>query len=509
MPIWPFGKPRRKAEAPLPPELERITEETGQRFVIQLANPAQLDAAREALTTRLGAELEVIATADDRLQVESSFGAGSAPVMRPLHVLDRAGISVGDLELLDLVTEIDEAALQRLVEAWGEFANRGPHRLRLVRLAGMDILERCLDHLRRAGDSGHGRKSSWSFAVTCVTMNTPGAEGRVIAEAARTRDRHVAENLVGAAEGRIRLAALAGLPVDAPAPEVAELVGRSGYLGERACRLAAILPAPLPVLVTDALLVAAGQKGERAVEALGALRRAAPEPAVRAAVERALTSEDANLRASGLDLLAQHWGDEAARPTWKEFLASKSAPMRWTAEAVIGLHGTRDDLADAAAHLAKLARARGGMSMSPPRGNEIVDLLVRYRDDPIARAGLDDLSARWDRLPEDLRSWLAEHHPELDPARRDDQPAEAASPLDEIEEELSWPPPTIQRHGKDLRLEFDEVGAHQPVRERFEELAVAHPAIEVLEGDREWLSVRVTGPDAETLIYELWEAASG
>ena len=507
MPIWPFGKPRREVDAPLPPELERITEETGQRFVIRLADPGRLDDAREELTTQLGAELEVEAIAEDRLQVASSFGAGSAPVMRPLHVLDRAGISVRDLELLDLVTEIDDGALRRLVEAWGEFANNGPHRLRLVRLAGMDLLGRCLDHLRTAGDSGHGRKSSWSFAVTCVAMNTSGAEGRVIAEAARTRDTRMALNLVGAAEERMRLALLAGLEVDVPAAAVAELIGRSGYLGERACHIAAILPPPLPAPLTDALLVAAGRKGEGAAEALAALRRAAPEPAVRAAVDAALASDDANLRATGLDLLAHHWGPEA-RPTWKEFLASKSAPMRWTAEAVIGLHGTREDLADAAAHLAKLARARG-MSMSPPRGNEIVDLLARYRDDPIARTGLDDLSARWDRLPEDLRSWLAERHPELDPARRDDRPAEAMPAPDAVEAELSWPPPTIGRRGSELHLEFDEVGAHQPVRERFEELAIAHPAIEVLEGDREWLSVRVTAPDAEALIYELWEAATG
>ena len=508
MPIWPFGKPHRATEGALPAELEEITEETGQRFVIRLADPGELDAAREVLTARLGSELEVGATADDRLMIASRFDAGSAAVMRPLYTLQRAGIVVGDLELLDLVAEIDDAALRRLVEAWGEFANMGPHRLRLVHLAGMDILERCLDRLRSAGESGHGRTSSWSFAVTCVTMNTPGAEERVIAEAARTRDKHTAQSLVSAAEWRIRMATLAGLEIDVPAAAMAELISKPGYLGETACRLAAILPAPLPADVTDALLVAAGQTGERAVEALSAVRRAAPTAAVRAVVDAALASDDANLRAAGLDVLAHHWGVDA-RPIWKEFLASKSAPMRWTAESVIGIHGAREDLADAAAHLAKLARARGGMSMSPPRGNEIVDLLARHRDDPTARAGLDDLSARWDRLPEDLREWLEEHHAELNPARRDDRPAEAISTPDQSEEQLSWPPPTIERRGGDLHLWFDEVGAHQPVRDRFEELAVAHPAIEVLDGDREWLSIRVAAPDAEALIHELWEAASG
>jgi hypothetical protein len=179
--------------------------------------------------------------------------------------------------------------------------------------------------------------------------------------------------------------------------------------------------------------------------------------------------------------------------------------MRWAAEAVIGLHGDEDDLVDAAAHLAKLARARPAISMSPPRGNEVVDLLVRHRERPAARAGLDDLSARWDRLPEDLRSWLSEHHPWLHPARRVDRPAESMA---SAEEELSWPPPTISRRDGALYLDFDEVSAYHPVRERFEELAAAHPGVEVLDGDREWLTMRVTVPNAEALVHELWEAAS-
>jgi hypothetical protein len=58
-------------------------------------------------------------------------------------------------------------------------------------------------------------------------------------------------------------------------------------------------------------------------------------------------------------------------------------------------------------------------------------------------------------------------------------------------------------HGED----FDEVAAHHPVRERFEELASAHQAIDVLEGDRQWLSMRVRLPNADDLVRELWELA--
>ena len=468
-----------------------------------LADPSALEEAVAALNERR-AELSVRRLENGRLEITSSFDAGSAAVLRPLNVLRKAGILVRGLELLDLVTDIDDQALRRLVAAWGEFANRGPHRLRLVRLAGLDILERCLEGVRAGSESGNDRRSSWSFAVTCVTMNTPGAERVVLTEAARTREPRVAQSLVDAADGRLRLAMLAELEIDVPPEALAQLLRRPGYLAERACHVAALLPAPLPDPITDALLATAGGSGDAAATALGALQQAEPTAAVRAAVEAALAAGDPNVRAAALETLAHHWGIEA-RPAWREFLASKSAPMRWTAEAVIGLHGSEDDLADAAAHLAKLARARPGISMSPPRGNEIVDLLVRHREHPAARAGLDDLSARWDRLPEDLRSWLMEHHPWLDPSRRSDSPVES---LASTEEELSWPPPTIRRQSGVLYLDFDEVSAQHPVRERFEEMAATHAEIEVLDGDREWLSMRVTVPNAEALIHELWEAAS-
>lgn len=504
MSFWPFRKRPVAPEAPLPPELEQLEDATGQRFVISLADPAQLDAAVAALNARLSAELSIVPMADGRLELMSSYDAGSAAVLRPLHALRNAGIAVRDLELLDLVTDIDDQALVRLVEAWGQFANQGPHRLRLVRLAGLNTLARCLDMIGTAGDSGPGRRSAWTFAATCIALNTPGAERAVLEAAARTREHGVAESLVGAADGRLTLAQLGGLEIDVPAQAVAELVLRPGYLGERACHLAAALPAPLPGPLVEALLDAAGRSGEPAVAALGALRNAHPTTALRAALERVLVSDDPHVRAAALETFAHHWGTEA-RPAWRDFLASRSAPMRWSAEVVIGLHGNEEDLADATAHLAKLARARPSIELSPPRGNEIVDLLVRHREHPVARAGLDDLSARWDRLPGDLRSWLSERHPWIDPVRRTDLPAETAA---SVEEELTWPPPTIRREGNVLYLDFDEVSAHHPVRERFDELAAAHPAVELLDGDREWLSMRVTGPNAEAVVHELWEAAS-
>ena len=54
---------------------------------------------------------------------------------------------------------------------------------------------------------------------------------------------------------------------------------------------------------------------------------------------------------------------------------------------------------------------------------------------------------------------------------------------------------------------FDEVGAHQPVRDRFEELAARHPSVELIDGDREWVSVVIDAADPEALVGELWSAA--
>ena len=75
------------------------------------------------------------------------------------------------------------------------------------------------------------------------------------------------------------------------------------------------------------------------------------------------------------------------------------------------------------------------------------------------------------------------------------------------EELLTWPPPSVERDGSSLMLVFDEVGAHQPVRERFEELAERHPSVAVLDGDREWISVTIDAADPDALVRDLWSAA--
>lgn len=501
--MWPFRRPSRKApqKAVLPAALRAIGDETPRRFSIILADPARSPDAREVLAERLGRELTVEGTAGV-LDVATAFQPGSAAVLRPLNVLERAGIAVSGLELSGLVTEITDEALLTVVHDWSINGNAGPYRRRVERLAGPVLLDRCLTAADAAQRTRDPDAAAWRFAVTCVAFNTPGAETRLI-DASVCGDDARADELVDAASDRVRLARLAGLALDVPAASIASALRRRGHVAARAAWLASMLPAPVDAVVSDALIDLAERGGEAASASLAALRGAAPSSGVRAVCDAAIVSDDPDIRAAGLELLARHWTDEA-RPVWREALASTSAPVRWTAEDVIGEYGAEEDLQDAAAHLAKLIRARKGISMSPPRGSAIVDLMIRHHSNPAARVALEDLTARWPRLSDDMRTWLEANHPSLAPVAVvvDDEKDDGMP-----EEHLTWPSPSVERTGSSLMVVFDEVGAHQPVRDRFEELAARHPSVELIDGDREWVSVVIDAADPEALVRELWSAA--
>lgn len=508
VPFWRLGRPRDDDDDRIGhAALDAIDARTPLRFRLHLAEPGHRQRAEQSLRTRLAGELTVEAegaAGSDALELASTFSPASAALLRPLHVLGRARVGVSGLAVHGLVVELDDDALQRAVRAWDTRGNEPPHRLRLELLAGESLLERCLATLGEASDSGPQRRAPWSFAVRCVTFNTPGAERRVVEVAARMPDGRSAIDLVNAAEDRVRLATLSGQSVDLPADALAALIGRGRYLGERAAHLADLLPAPLAPAVVGALCAAAAGTGDEAEAAIRALRKAEPDGTVRSVLEVALASDTADVQAVALEVFAHHWG-ERARPIWQAFLASRSAALRWTSEAVLGQYGTEVDLDDAAAHLARLIRSPSKTPTDPPRGTEIVEMLRRHADHPTARAALDDLSARWDRLGSDLRGWLAEHHPSLDPAGRADPPREVVGPS---EDTLAFPAPTIEREADALTLWFDEAATHTEARDRFEELAAGHADIEILDGDREWLAIRCTAPDPAALVRELWSAAS-
>ncbi len=364
------------------------------------------------LVERLGGELHV-QESGGVLQVASAFQPGSAAVLRPLNMLDQVGIAVGDLEIAGLVTDVGDAALRTVVHDWAVRGNTGPHRRRVERLAGVALLDRCLAAAAVAERSGDEDAAAWRFAVACVAFNTPGAEARLLDEAVGGDDRR-ADHLVSAAFDRLQLARYAGLAIEVPVESLVSALRRRGHVAERAARLASLLPGPLDDDVSTALQELTRRGGEAAAAALAALHRASPSAAVRMTCDAALASDDSHVRAAGLSLLARHWTDDA-RPVWRESLRSRSTPERWMAERVISEHGTTVDLPDAAAHLARVVRARQRIATSPPRGSDLVNLLARHREQPAARVALDDLIGRWPRLSDDMRTWLAESHPLLVP----------------------------------------------------------------------------------------------
>ena len=251
--------------------------------------------------------------------------------------------------------------------------------------------------------------------------------------------------------------------------------------------------------------IAALDEDHHAAAALRSLRSAAPTTEVRSVAEQALGASSNEIRATALWLLAHHWRTDA-RPVWHEFLAAKSTTLREAAEDVIAEHGTEEDLPDAALRVAKIIRAKPGMAYVPPRGSDLIGFMARYREVPVASTAFADLAARWDRFPDPgLRDWIREHHPWIESAGRD-------RPLAELDIEPEVPgepdPPKVTRTDDGFEVVFDdELSAHSAARERFEVLAEAHPSVEVVASDREWVNLTIDVDAPEQLIDAMWAQA--
>ena len=511
--MWPFRRHRHPQGDPLntrpafvPDQVEGSPPHRFSFWLADAANREVAEAALERLVTDGEIDLNMRPEPEGRVRIEvdSTFSPRTAAILRPLHTLRHAGIVVRGFEALDLVREIDDRALAGAVDAWKTFGNKGPHRHRLEVLAGEETIARCLGHLRRQRKrpEASSRAAEWRFAAGCAAFNTEGAEAHMLAEAVRAENKHDALGFIDAAVDRAILASLSGAQFEVVEEHLMILIRKSSYISERAAYLAQTMPGPLPGGVVEALAATSRARGEMGLRALEALRNASPSAAVRQTVDDALRSDDASIQASALGVLAHHWGT-GARPVWQRFLTARSAPLRYAAEESLGLYGEAGDLADAAAHLARLARSKSSVQYSPPRGADIVNLLVRHRDDPSARAALNDLSARWEQLGEDLRQWLGEHHPWLAPHPPSGRPLEVDA---EPEPPLEWPPPSVERDGDTFVVSFDRTDLFE-TRERFEELAESRHDIELIDGDREWTTMRIAADDPEALIRRLWEAA--
>jgi hypothetical protein len=499
--------PPRQAPPTAPTEpgrLDWITRETPYRFRTWLADPTQREEVPWILKLLLERELavEFVDEPDGRLRLDmvSTF-EGWAAVTRPLWTLHRGGVRVRGLEQLDLFDDVASDELERLVRDWETRAFDTAARRRMDAIAGERILGHAMEAYRR--EPAH---RGWLTAVASAARNMPGKDGLLLEIAARESDADLALMLASAVATSGEMAELLSEPFDPPRDLVTAVAGRRDKAAEAGFRIAESLNAPLDDELTTVLCKAARRKGMSTTAAVRALRNAAPGNEVRAALEAALESTDTDVRGLALDSLGAVFG-VGARPYWEAWLTSSSAPQRMAAEEVIGAYGDADDVPLAAEHLGKIIRRKSSISWEPPRGNEIIDLLVRHRELPEAQAGLADLTQRWSKLPEELQRWLREHHPDLAPPD-DAVPVDVAEPPGEAAPEppLTWPLPEIKRDGNDFYVGFWDTDLHE-VRERFEELLDDDPAATVEDGDREWLTATIDAPDPDALIAELWKRA--
>ena len=503
----PRSEPPRPPAAPEEPgRLDWITEDTPYRFRTWLQDPTRRGDVVAILDRKLGAELTttIIDEPDGRVRLDivSTFKGGTA-ILRPLYQLRQHGVLVRGLENLDSVDDLSSGELQRLADAWQARAGHRAVGRRIEALAGEGVLRHALQH-----NPGGERLNGWDMIVSWIGRHTPGTEGLILESAMAEKDVNRAARLTGAVVGRGELAELVDEPFEPPVELVLELARRRTRVAEEAFRIAEGLPGPLSDELTAVLCVAARRGSITDTAAVRALRKARPTPEVQAALEAALQSSDTDVRQLALESLGALFG-VGARPYWRAWLTSSSAPQRMAAEDVIGAYGDADDVPLAAEHLGKIIRRKSSISWEPPRGNEIITLLVRHRDLPEAQAALADLAKRWPKLPEELQAWLRKHHPDLVPAE-----AAALGPAASAENEapetpepaLEWPVPEIKRQGKELYLGFWDTDMFD-IRDRFEDLLDAHPAVTIVDGDREWTTARFDVPDPDALVAELWARA--
>jgi hypothetical protein len=500
------GSPDTDPVEPAPPgHLDWITGDTPHRFRAWLADGSQRGMALEILARRLGKELKVEVTDEPdgrvRLDVVSTFKQGGAAYLRPLNVLRAEGVHVRGFERRDLVAELEPGELERLVASYGTQEYDETARRRLAALTGEPILRRAIEERRHAK-----RVTGWDAVMANAGHTTADVEGMLLQAALDEADDSVATLLVGIVAARGRMAELVSSPFEPDTAAVLTLARRRGRVAEAAFKVAGVMPSPLPSELTAVLCRATRRGGLSAIDAVIAMRKAEPSREVRAALEVALESSVTDVSDLAMGTLGVVFGT-GARQYWEAWLASSSAPRRMAAEDAIGAFGDADDVPLAAEHLGKIIRRKSSISWEPPRGSEIITLLVRHRARPQAKAALDDLSKRWPKLPDELQRWLRTYHADLVPIEAKEPSAQPiGEPDPPAEPPLEWPLPSIEHKGKEIHLGFWDTDLTD-VRDRFDELAEAHPAVTILDGDREWGTYRVDAGDPERLIAELWAQA--
>ena len=159
--------------------LEAIDESTPHRYRFRLAEADDRDAAVAVLRDprRVPLTFEVADEQDGRVRFDVAAAGNGRPqsIISVLYSLQRADVAVDGFDALDVIEDLDEADLVKVVETWRKVANNGPTRSRIERLGGSRLLEMSLGRYLESPKT----QRPYGFAVQEIAFNTPGCENRL------------------------------------------------------------------------------------------------------------------------------------------------------------------------------------------------------------------------------------------------------------------------------------------------------------------------------------------
>jgi hypothetical protein len=364
------------------------------------------------------------------------------PALGALHV---AGVSVRRYAQQGTLRDVRDTWLRRQLDGYGPTAGRR----RLESLAGDVVLGQLLRCTADADGSWEVRAvAAWACGFALLNEPTSSGCDRVLTAAAEqsgalpARLRYplgdAVENLVGAV-GRLSstLSPVGLMPHVDLGPTAVLLAHPSQKLHAAAAGLLARLPGARPDAVLAALLPVARAYADRkgqdagvvATDTAYALAHGPGTPDVVAALRALSRHDQAETRRAAVEALGQVGGRDLVQPLWDGLIASRSPSERVTGSALVARYGSADDVPVAVSALRRALASRNPRRWDdPPWGAGLLQLLWRHRDDPTAAAELASVSARWTRLHPDLRSWVAQHLPELAPHASPGEPPNGDAP---------------------------------------------------------------------------------
>lgn len=130
------------------------------------------------------------------------------------------------------------------------------------------------------------------------------------------------------------------------------------------------------------------------------------------ALERLLSHASIDVRCVSLDSLGERLG-EGVLPYARRLAAGRRWEEKLWAEAWLGRFGDTEDVTFMADRLRRLVSGSRQIECHPPEVSYVVPFLLRQEGDSRARAALDAIRRRPERLLENEREWLEEQAPEV------------------------------------------------------------------------------------------------